>query len=157
GLTFDKPEKVPFRLTQNMVDAFGVTGYEGPFRRTCEFSTRVLRANEATLMTVLESFLNVPAVSMVIETRRIVKVPETPKQVLEVIRNKLQGRFTDGALPLSVEGQVTELIRMAVSIFRPEFSARQLMVSGFARKFVCNVHRMDEFLLVVLYLSHWIR
>lgn len=31
GLTFEKPEKVPFRLTQNMVDAFGVTGYEGMF------------------------------------------------------------------------------------------------------------------------------
>lgn len=29
GLSFEKPEKVPFRLTQNMVDALGVTGYEG--------------------------------------------------------------------------------------------------------------------------------
>lgn len=31
GLTFDKPEMVPFRLTNNMVDGFGVTGYEGMF------------------------------------------------------------------------------------------------------------------------------
>lgn len=29
GLTFEKPERVPFRLTQNMIDAFGVYGYEG--------------------------------------------------------------------------------------------------------------------------------
>lgn len=29
GLTFDKPELVPFRLTQNMVDAFGAYGYNG--------------------------------------------------------------------------------------------------------------------------------
>lgn len=36
GESFDTPEKVPFRLTQNMVDALGVTGVEGVFRRTCE-------------------------------------------------------------------------------------------------------------------------
>ena len=29
GLTFEKPEMVPFRLTHNMVDGFGVSGYEG--------------------------------------------------------------------------------------------------------------------------------
>ena len=29
GLTFEKPERVPFRLTHNMVDAFGVYGCEG--------------------------------------------------------------------------------------------------------------------------------
>lgn len=29
GLTFDKPELVPFRLTQNMIDAFGAYGYNG--------------------------------------------------------------------------------------------------------------------------------
>lgn len=29
GLTFDKPELVPFRLTHNMTDAFGAYGYNG--------------------------------------------------------------------------------------------------------------------------------
>lgn len=29
GLTFDKPELVPFRLTHNMIDAFGAYGYNG--------------------------------------------------------------------------------------------------------------------------------
>jgi serine/threonine-protein kinase ATR len=28
-LTFDKPELVPFRLTHNMIDAFGAYGYDG--------------------------------------------------------------------------------------------------------------------------------
>ena len=32
GESFDWPEKVPFRLTHNLVDAFGVTGVEGTFR-----------------------------------------------------------------------------------------------------------------------------
>jgi serine/threonine-protein kinase ATR len=29
GGDFETPEKVPFRLTHNMVDAFGITGVEG--------------------------------------------------------------------------------------------------------------------------------
>jgi phosphatidylinositol kinase/protein kinase (PI-3 family) len=29
GLLLETPEKVPFRLTQNVVDGFGVTGVEG--------------------------------------------------------------------------------------------------------------------------------
>ena len=38
GLSLEKPELVPFRLTQNIVDAFGPAGYEGPFRRCCEIT-----------------------------------------------------------------------------------------------------------------------
>lgn len=29
GQTFEKPEVVPFRLTNNMIDAFGAYGYNG--------------------------------------------------------------------------------------------------------------------------------
>ena len=32
GESFEWPERVPFRLTHNLVDAFGVTGVEGAFR-----------------------------------------------------------------------------------------------------------------------------
>ncbi|KAF3199899.1 serine/threonine-protein kinase M1 [Orbilia oligospora] len=77
GLTFEKPERVPFRLTQNMVDAMGLTGYEGPFRRS--------------------------------------KAPDNPKDVLESIENKLRGLHAGDPVPLSVEGQVQELIQQAVN------------------------------------------
>lgn len=33
GTAFDIPERVPFRLTHNLVDALGVTGYEGASAR----------------------------------------------------------------------------------------------------------------------------
>lgn len=59
-MTFDKPEKVPFRLTHNMVDAFGVTKIEGVFRKCCEESLRVLRENRESLMSVLETFIHDP-------------------------------------------------------------------------------------------------
>ena len=32
---------VPFRLTQNLVDGFGVSGYEGVFRRVAEITLQV--------------------------------------------------------------------------------------------------------------------
>lgn len=65
GLTFDKPELVPFRLTHNMVDAFGAYGYNGPFRRTCEITLGLLRQNEDALMTILETFLYDPTTDFI--------------------------------------------------------------------------------------------
>ncbi|KAI5062158.1 hypothetical protein GOP47_0022697, partial [Adiantum capillus-veneris] len=62
GLQLEKPELVPFRLTQNMVDGLGITGYEGVFSRVCEITLSVLRANRETLMSVLETFIHDPLV-----------------------------------------------------------------------------------------------
>lgn len=50
--TFDVPERVPFRLTQNIIDGMGVTGVEG--RTTHSFATgtpSVRAADLATFMT----------------------------------------------------------------------------------------------------------
>jgi serine/threonine-protein kinase ATR len=44
------------------VDAMGVTGYNGVFRKAGEVTMRLLRANTDTLMSVLESFIHDPLV-----------------------------------------------------------------------------------------------
>ena len=62
GLALEKPEVVPFRLTQNMIDAMGVSGYEGVFRKSCETTLKVLRSNKETLLNVLETFVHDPLV-----------------------------------------------------------------------------------------------
>ena len=49
-------------MTHNLVDAMGVTGYEGVFRKAGEVTMRLLRANSGTLMSVLESFIHDPLV-----------------------------------------------------------------------------------------------
>lgn len=72
GLTFEKPEKVPFRLTPNMVDAMGLSGYEGVFRKVCELTLRVLRTNRETLMSVLETFIHDPLVEWTKDTKKMV-------------------------------------------------------------------------------------
>lgn len=38
GLTLQRPEIVPFRLTHNMLDGMGLSGYEGMFRKVAEVS-----------------------------------------------------------------------------------------------------------------------
>ncbi|KKA22075.1 Non-specific serine/threonine protein kinase [Rasamsonia emersonii CBS 393.64] len=121
GLTFDKPELVPFRLTHNMIDAFGAYGYNelGPFRRTCEITLSLLRQNEDALMTILETFLYDPTTDFIgkkpgnIKRRTHVNVPETPEGVLECVRNKLRGLLPGESVPLSVDGHVDELIMQA--------------------------------------------
>ena len=52
GLTLATPELVPFRLTQNLLDGFGITGVEGVFRRSAEAALAVLRDNRAALVSL---------------------------------------------------------------------------------------------------------
>ena len=114
GLTFDKPELVPFRLTHNMIDAFGAYGYEGPFRKSCELTLEILRQNEDTLMTILETFLYDPTTDFIGKKKRTARnVPDTPEGVLESVRNKVRGLLPMESVPLSVEGYVHELISQA--------------------------------------------
>ncbi|KAJ2403494.1 serine/threonine-protein kinase M1, partial [Coemansia sp. RSA 2530] len=126
GMTLEKPEKVPFRLTHNMVDAMGVTGYEGAFRKTCEMTLSLLRIHRDALMSVLESFLHDPLVewnkrvtrgNRQVSAKDGVQPNEQAVRCLSIIKRKLQG-ILQGAVPMSVEGQVNELIREATDPVR---------------------------------------
>jgi len=113
GLTFEKPELVPFRLTHNMVDAFGAYGFDGPFRKSCELTLGILGGNEDTLMTILETFLYDPTTDFIGKKKRNTGVPDTPEGVLESVRSKVRGLLPMESVPLSVEGYVDELIQQA--------------------------------------------
>ena len=62
GTRLKTPEIVPFRLTPHMVEAFGVTGVEGCFRRSLEVGLHTLRHHRETLLNVLEPFIRDPTV-----------------------------------------------------------------------------------------------
>ncbi|KAF2678362.1 hypothetical protein K458DRAFT_348412 [Lentithecium fluviatile CBS 122367] len=115
GLTFEKPELVPFRLTHNMVDAMGPSGVEGPFRKTAELTYKLLRQHEDTLITILETFVHDPTADFLGGKRKkkIPGVAETPQEVLEIVRGKLGGFVRGESVPLSVEGYVDSLVRGA--------------------------------------------
>ncbi|KAG8368298.1 hypothetical protein BUALT_Bualt15G0031000 [Buddleja alternifolia] len=68
NVCFDKgqrlkiPEIVPFRLTQTMEAALGLTGIEGSFRVNCEAVLGVLRKNKDIILMLLEVFVWDPLV-----------------------------------------------------------------------------------------------
>lgn len=68
NVCFDKgkrlkvPEIVPFRLTQTLEAALGLTGVEGRFRANCESVFGVLRENKDILLMLLEVFVWDPLV-----------------------------------------------------------------------------------------------
>ncbi|KAL9109940.1 MAG: hypothetical protein Q9227_005463 [Pyrenula ochraceoflavens] len=112
GLTFEKPETVPFRLTQNMVSAMGVYRYDGPWRKCAEITLKLLRDHEDALMTVLETFVYDPTSEFGGKGKRQprvvdgVEVPGTPAEVLEGVRGKVRGMLAGESVPLSVGGYV---------------------------------------------------
>ncbi|XP_039135080.1 serine/threonine-protein kinase ATR isoform X2 [Dioscorea cayenensis subsp. rotundata] len=121
GLQLEKPELVPFRLTQNMIDGLGITGYEGVFLKVCEITLSVLRAHKETLMSVLETFIHDPLVEWTKSHKSSGVEVQNPhaQRAISNIKARLQGVVVGvGAapsLPLAVEGQARRLIAEAVS------------------------------------------
>ncbi|PWN39253.1 hypothetical protein IE81DRAFT_40965 [Ceraceosorus guamensis] len=123
GLSFEIKEVVPFRLTHNMVDALGVTGVEGVFRRAAEISMRILRDNRDSLMSVLEAMIHDPLVEWAVDSAPKSKAGQDPRlaaarKALSPVQSKLDGllrshdRWTG---PHSVNNAVDTLIRDATS------------------------------------------
>lgn len=116
GLTFAQPERVPFRLTHNMVAAMGIHGSEGPFRKCSELTLSILRQQEETLMTILEAFIYDPTLDLQKDKKRKNEVVRlNPQSVVDNIKRKVRGLLPDESIPLGVEGQVEELIKQAVN------------------------------------------
>ncbi len=114
GETFETPERVPFRLTRNMTEAFGATRHEGAFRKSCEVSLSVLRAERDALKSVLTTFIYDPLLewtSSKSKPRPLGTTPElssdTAVATIRSIENRLKGvDKKHRGPPLSVEGQV---------------------------------------------------
>ncbi|KAL0334542.1 UNVERIFIED_CONTAM: Serine/threonine-protein kinase ATR [Sesamum radiatum] len=122
GLQLEKPELVPFRLTQNMIDGLGITGYEGTYLRVCEIILSILRAHKETLVSVLETFIHDPLVEWTKSHKSSGVEVQNPhaQRAISNIEARLQGVVVGvGAapsLPLAVEGQARRLIAEAVSL-----------------------------------------
>ncbi|KAG9017962.1 serine/threonine-protein kinase M1 [Tulasnella sp. 427] len=141
GKTFTVPERVPFRLTHNIIDGMGVTGVEGSFRISCEVTMQILRTNRDTLMSVLEAFVHDPLVEWEDERkkeertrsrnlkkqRQDATIPESPAAQLRAlaqksllpIERKLRGvrnaEAGSGAKEITISNQVESLIKVASS------------------------------------------
>ncbi|XP_043497369.1 serine/threonine-protein kinase ATR-like isoform X1 [Polistes fuscatus] len=125
GEYLDWAERVPFRLTHNMIDAMGPLGVEGPFRIACQTTMSVLREQSSTLLSVLTPFVYDPLVSW--NKNQTGATGEKPNEkAVESIKNinrrlkglvRSQGKKLENiALNLSVSGQVNQLILDATNI-----------------------------------------
>ena len=146
GIAFDQgqvlkyPERVPFRLTPNIVDGMGVCGVEGVMRRCCQETLRVLRQNRETLMTIIEVFVHDPLYSWALspvqalqkqaregrvrhqlqplrekssDGTALLGEAADAQRVLQRVRRKLEGK--EKGQILEVNGQVQHLFREAQS------------------------------------------
>ncbi|KAJ7098650.1 hypothetical protein B0H15DRAFT_771712 [Mycena belliarum] len=92
GKTLETPERVPFRLTQNMIDGLGVTGVEGVFRIACEVTLQLLRDNKDSLMSVLDAFIHDPLVEWEDEKRKLVRRPSRRNAVKASVDLRMLGK-----------------------------------------------------------------
>nr|CAD1842809.1 unnamed protein product [Ananas comosus var. bracteatus] len=137
GLMLKTPERVPFRLTRDIIDGMGVTGVEGVFRRCCEETLSVMRTNKEALLTIIEVFIHDPlykwALSPLKALQRQKDTDDGVESCLESsqdayegnkdaarailrVKQKLDG-YEEGEMR-SVQGQVQQLIQNAVDTDR---------------------------------------
>ena len=118
GLNLETPEKVPFRLTQNLSHAMGLSGADGVFRRVCELTLEQLRHHREPLLNVLSTMRHDPLVEWNKRNAREDasgrEDSEEANKELEKIDAKLSGVVeAHGPGALSVPGQVQQLINDA--------------------------------------------
>lgn len=73
GKLLPTPEHMPFRLTRDLVDGFGISGVEGVFRRSCEITLSVMRRHKDVLLTVVEVLLHDPMFNWALTPEEILR------------------------------------------------------------------------------------
>lgn len=121
GTTFEIPERVPFRLTHNMVDALGVAGVEGTFRRAAEIAMGVLRDNKESLMSVLQAMVHDPLGEWVATERRArhrggdkSHAGAGARKALQCVSDKLDGKLRRPGLSDEVRHTTKNLVHMLI-------------------------------------------
>ncbi|TCD67266.1 serine/threonine-protein kinase M1 [Steccherinum ochraceum] len=134
GKTLETPERVPFRLTQNVVDGLGITGPEGFFRIACEVTMQLLRDNKDSLMSVLDAFVHDPLVEWEDEKRKLereaqrrnsnsnknnvvrasVDLRHLAKNALNPIEKKLKGIYSTGKEKMEREISTSSLVQILI-------------------------------------------
>lgn len=131
GVAFDQgkrlpiPETVPFRLTRDIVDGFGISGTRGSFGKVCEHSFRVLRSNKDRILSILDVLRWDPLYSWSISPIRKQKLQDENGAIGAHVPNEHGSEAGDALLTvlkkinadgLSVEATVLELIQEATSV-----------------------------------------
>jgi FKBP12-rapamycin complex-associated protein len=98
------PEKVPFRLTRTMINAFEISRIEGTFRKCCENVLQLIRTNKDDLLGLIDVFIYDPLIPTVGMQEK------SGKEIVGKIAEKLNPTQS-----LSVEKEVDRLIGNAIT------------------------------------------
>jgi FKBP12-rapamycin complex-associated protein len=110
------PEKVPFRLSRQLINALEVAGINGTFRSSCQMIASLLRQNIDQIIGLLSVFTYDP-----LKQWSSGAVMGSSEQSPEAVRfmgriiDKLQGNDFEGRMNLTVEMQVDLLIEQATA------------------------------------------
>ena len=127
------PERVPCRLTPNVVNVFGLGGVDGGgggvFRGSCEHTLQSIRDGRETLMTLLEAFVYDPLVDW------------TPA----VHELKLPGQALEDNVVQDKRDMHTELTFSMLSVRVAEIRSRWL--ENQVNAFKCKCHLNHSFIM----------
>ncbi|XP_065669349.1 serine-protein kinase ATM isoform X6 [Hydra vulgaris] len=101
GRLLPTPERVPFRLTRDIVDGMGIIGIEGVFRRCCEETLLLMRESRDAIITIIEVLLYDPLSTWTVTTSKAVQIQAKCSDLLEaedgrtVFDNDNRGKASD--------------------------------------------------------------
>ncbi|GMH94147.1 hypothetical protein TL16_g12821, partial [Triparma laevis f. inornata] len=101
GTQLSRPEVVPFRLTQNMVDAMGATGYRGAFTGGLVETLAALRGQRELLLAVLAPFASDPCIEW---SRGEKKAGGSNRVAGALVRDTRKGREAIGVIDGRLRG-----------------------------------------------------
>lgn len=115
GKTLEYPEKVPFRLTQNLEHACGAGGINSSFKSISSSVMNVMWDSKRSILTNLETFLHDPLVEWSKSKKNINQTSditnEQASKILKIVERKLSGYIE--LENFSCDGQVEKLIQHA--------------------------------------------
>lgn len=99
GRELNTPERVPFRLTQNVIDGLGPTGTNGMFTKACEETMAVLKHNTASLLTILSAIVSDPLYQWTVSAAkaREIQREEDEEPTIMSSNGKSRSRHAEGA------------------------------------------------------------
>ena len=159
GLLLPRPEVIPFRLTPNMLDAFGPTGADGMYTGALTESMRTLRKNRDTLLSVLEPFLNDPVINFKSKNQqkskedKDAKDAKTARTSMAKIEGRLSGQYNIVNPNKNKKGKKQE-VATVVSVDTAHFT--KLSVEGQVQKMIMEATDKENLVQVYVGWMPWI-
>ncbi|KAF2667225.1 hypothetical protein BT63DRAFT_427633 [Microthyrium microscopicum] len=117
GRVLPVPEVVPFRLSRDIVDGFGITKTEGVFRRCCEFTLDALREDRESIMTLLNVLRFDPLVNWTVNPLRAKRLQSEESGMGDILGSgaKDDGGMAERALSV-VEKKLSKVMSTAATV-----------------------------------------